>query len=62
VLVIVLPLAGALIWALNLPSIAGQLNARRVAMPERVVEEDRALATAALRPVGAANPWSDQAT
>ncbi len=62
VLVIVLPLAGALIWALNLPSIAGQLNARRVEMPERVVEEDRALATAALRPVGPANPWSDEAT
>jgi len=62
VLVIVLPLAGALIWALNLPSIAGQLNARRVAMPERVVEEDRALATAALKPVGPTSPWSEEAS
>src|SRR5690606_29788531 len=56
VLVFMLPLAGALVWALNLSSIAGQLNARRVSMPERVVEEDREQAAAALKPVGPTNP------
>jgi hypothetical protein len=58
-LVIVLPFAGILIWGLNLPGIARQLSEQRMAMPERVVEEDRALATAALRPVGPTNPWSE---
>lgn len=60
VLIIILPLAGALIWALNLPSIASQLRVRRGEMPERVIEEDRMLSTAALRPAGPTNPWSEE--
>jgi hypothetical protein len=62
VLVVILPLAGALIWALNLPSIARQLQSRRVAVPQRITEEDHALAVAALRPVGPTSPWSEKSS
>ncbi len=59
VLVLVLPLAGALVLAINLPSIARQLSARRAALPERVVQEDREQAATALRSGGPTDPWSE---
>jgi hypothetical protein len=53
----VLPLAAALIWLANLPGLAAELRQVRIPKPERVVEEDAALAAQAAGDSLRKSPW-----
>ncbi len=57
VLVASLPIAAIIVWALNLPSLAAELQQVRVAKPPRVAQEDAELAAQAAGPPTHANPW-----
>jgi hypothetical protein len=57
-LLVVLPLAAFVVYALNLPGLASELSLPRAAKPPRVVEEDARLAAPAAAPART-SPWDE---
>ncbi|MCX7424431.1 MAG: hypothetical protein NTW96_02145 [Planctomycetia bacterium] len=58
VLLILVPAAALLVFVLNLPGVARELNRVRIAKPERVAEEDAQLAPVPIQPART-SPWDD---
>jgi hypothetical protein len=54
---LLLPLAAALVFLLNVPSLIVELRQVRISKPPRVAEEDRALAAALAPEPGPSSPW-----